>query len=81
MGDDYTAVLLEDINHKFDVIVESLSGMATAVQLQAVGDRLVRVENELIIMRRVLTEHSSELQYNGGRLDNHEKRITTLEAA
>lgn len=81
MGKNYTAVLLEDINHKFDFIVESLAGMATAQQLQAVDDRLVRVENNVKIMKKVLREHSRELQYHGGRLNNHEKRITKLETA
>jgi hypothetical protein len=79
MSDDYTAILLEDMNHKFDVILEGQANQATSIQLQAVDERLTRVENEMIIMRKVLTEHSQELQYHGGRLNDHDKRITRLE--
>ncbi len=81
MANYYTAVLLEDINHKFDFIVESLAGMATAKQLQAVDDRLVRVENDVKIMKKVLGEHSCELDKHDKRLINHDTRITKLETA
>ena len=81
MSDHYAGVLLEDINHKFDFIVEILAGMATAKQLQAVDDRLVRVESDMQIVKRVLREHSCELKRHDGLMNNHETRITKLEAA
>jgi len=62
MKDDYVGALLEDIDHKFDVILESLSFMATKTQLQAVADRLERVESDVKIIKRVVTEHSKELK-------------------
>ena len=81
MSEHYYGELLEDINHKFAFIVESLSGMATAKQLQAADDRLVRVENDMKIVKRILGEHSRELRHISGRVDNHETRITKLETA
>jgi len=70
---NYDSVLLEDINSKFDFIVEvisSLTGLAEAIR--NMDQRLGRIEAEFVIMKSVLIEHPVDIKA-------HESRITKLE--
>jgi hypothetical protein len=79
MNDHYDGVLLEDINHKVDMILESQAALATSMELGAVDERLIRVETNVEIIKRVVTEHSTSIKQQNNRLNSHNKRITTLE--
>lgn len=73
--DHYTDVLIEDINDKVQKIMEMLSLMTgMPAEVKRIRTRLEYEQSELKVTKAVVTEHSSQLQ-------NHEKRITTLEAA
>lgn len=74
MSDDYLGALLEDIDGKFNTILESVSFMATAEQLTRVDERLIRVEANLEAAIRVITGHSGELK-------DHELRLTNIETS
>ncbi len=78
MNDDYLGVLLEDIDSKLDAVLESQSTMATALQLKAVDERLTRVEVDVKVIKRVVTEQSRDLQRHDIQLKDHEGRITAL---
>ncbi len=70
---DYDAILLEDINHKFDAILEGQTAMAHVPgQLHEIDTRLKNVESDVKIIKTAATDQSR-------RLDNHEQRITRLE--
>ena len=71
----YEGALMEDINGKFDYLVEAISGMT--VKVNSIDERLIRVERivePIPAMIATMTGHS-------GQLSDHELRITTLENA
>jgi hypothetical protein len=73
MSDDYTAAILEDVKHKFDTIIDGQTLLAPMSQkLNDVEERLIRVEGDVKIIKKVVTSHSRELR-------DHEHRITKLE--
>ncbi len=66
-------VFLEDINHKFDAIMESQAAMSPVPRkLDAIDERLGRVESDVKIIKAVVTDHSAQL-------NNHDKRLVNLE--
>lgn len=78
MKDDYVAVLLEDVNSKFDQIIEVVSPLLEKVngiddRLDRIDQRLEVVEGDLRVIKAAVTEQSKEL-------DDHEHRIGQLEA-
>lgn len=70
---DLDNILLEDINHKFDAILEGQAAMAhvpgDVAQLKA---DMFEVKADVKTIKAVITSHSSQL-------DDHEDRITKLE--
>lgn len=71
---DYTGVLLEDINGKFDVIVEAVGQMQDQMKLlKDVPEDLKEVKADVKTIKSVLTGHSEQLA-------DHEERINALEA-
>lgn len=73
MGDNYTGALLEDIDHKIDLILEAQAALTGVPQkINEIDARLIRVEGDVKVIKKVVTEHSRELR-------DHYKRITTLE--
>lgn len=78
MNDDYLGVLLEDIDAELDAVLESQSTTATALQLKAVGCRLTRIESDVKIIKRVVTEKSHDLNRHDTQLKDHEGQITAL---
>ena len=78
----HTGILLEDINHKLDALLEGQIPLAPmARKIDNIDERLIRVENDMQVVKKVLREHSRELKHISGRVDNHHKRITKLETA
>jgi hypothetical protein len=72
---DHDMVLLEDINHKFDAIMEGQALLAPmARKLDNVEERLIRVESDVKIIKKVLTGHSRQLR-------KHDKQIAALKQA
>jgi wobble nucleotide-excising tRNase len=73
MSDDhYAGALLEDIDSKLDLILESQATLATSHELKAIDERLTRVEDNVELIRRVVTETNRDVK-------NHENRISDLE--
>jgi len=74
MSKRYTEILLEDMNDKFDAIMEYVVVLSDLTYLpakvDAMDDRLKNVESIL----QMYIKHYS------GILDNHENRLTTLES-
>ncbi len=70
---DNDAVLLEDIDHKLEAILEGQTLLAPMSQkLNKVDERLMRVESDVKIIKKVVTSHSQQIA-------NHETRLTKLE--
>lgn len=68
----YTNVLLEDINSKFDLLIEIILPMSKTVkQLQ---QDITQVTSDVTVIKKVVRDHS-------GTLHNHKYRITRLESA
>jgi hypothetical protein len=73
--ENYTNVLLEDINGKFDLLIELVTPLLVLPPIVSkIADRLERVESDVKIIKKVVTGHSATLK-------NHENRITKLESA
>lgn len=66
-------MLLEDINHKLDALLEGQALLAPmSRKIDNVDARLIRIEDDMGIVTKVVHDHSREL-------DDHAKRITKLE--
>jgi hypothetical protein len=88
---DYVGAILEDVNHKFDAIMEGLQALAPVpARLDRIEGRLDHVESDVTIIKQVVKEHSQVLSEHsrdlteikaGLQLQNHEVRITRLEQA
>lgn len=75
MSDNYSDILLEDIQSKFDAIIEGQAAMAyVPAKLESIDDRLISIESEVKAIRMAVTDHD-------GLLKNHEFRIIKLETA
>ena len=70
---DLDNILLEDVNHKFDAILEGQAALASlpadVAQLKA---DMIEVKADVRTIKAVVISHSSQLE-------NHEQRITRLE--
>jgi hypothetical protein len=73
MSKRYTEILLEDMNDKFDTLMEYVAELASL----NIGDRLANIENRLSNVESILQMSVKNFSSN---LENHENRITTLEA-
>lgn len=71
--DNYTNVMLEEINGQMKRMAEVLSTLATKEQLQRVEEDITEIKSDMGAIKAVLREHSTELE-------DREERITTLEA-
>lgn|GEM_PF-1072776 len=73
MSDDYATTLLEEMNGKFDILVESVSDINHLVKdIPVLKADMAEVKSDVKIIKAVLTDHSHQIQ-------NHELRITNLE--
>jgi|APCry1669188879_1035177.scaffolds.fasta_scaffold70362_1 hypothetical protein len=73
MSKRYTDVLLEDMNDKFDVIMEYVVELANL----NIGERLASIENRLGNVESIL---EMTVKNFSSILENHETRLNTLES-
>ena len=70
----YQGVLLEDINHKFDVIVEYLAPLAKLPRkVDQIDERLQRVESDVKVIKRVVTDQGKDHKQLEGRVATLER--------
>lgn len=75
MSDNYTNVLLEEMNGKFDAVLEIVVDMRNKMQLDMVTkDEFNEVKTDIQIIKAAITDTNHQVQ-------NHERRITKLETA
>ena len=68
------SVLLEEMNGKFDVVIEAVGQMQDQMKLLAKQEDLEEVKRDVADIKAAVTDHSSQLS-------DYEHRITSLEAA
>ena len=73
MSKRYTEILLEDMNDKFDAIMEYVVVLANL----DIGERLASIENRLSNVEAIL---EMTVKNFSGILKSHENRINTLES-
>jgi hypothetical protein len=74
------AVLLEDIDHKLDALLEGQTLLAPmSRKLDNVDERLTRLEADVKVIKKVVTDESRVTRRHTKRLNNQETRITNLE--
>ena len=72
---DYALFVLEDVQNKFDAILEGQAAMAyVPAKLESMDIRLISIESEVKAIRMSVTDHD-------GLIKNHEIRIVNLEVA
>jgi len=71
---NYTDVLLEDINGKFDAVLDGISGIRERVDNLPARDEFNDVKDDIRTIK-------SAVKGTNKRLEDHEKRITKLETA
>lgn len=72
---NYTDVLLEDINGKFEFIVDAVGGLQDSVRkIPKMEVRLENIEKDVKVIKLVVKDTSKQLK-------SHENRITKLETA
>lgn len=72
--DNYTAVLLEDMNSKFDRTIEVVLEMRDEMKLLAKQEDIEEVKKDVKTIKKALTSTNRQVA-------NHETRITQLETA
>ena len=61
-NDHHQGVLLEDMNHKFDVILEYLKPLSgLPAKVDRIDERLERVESDVKVVKVVLKDHSKDI--------------------
>ena len=89
---DYTDVLLEDINSKFDAVLDAVSGMQDNVKrIPKMAERLEKLEDDMATVRMVTIATSNDtnlIKIRTEKLENIledvtdlQKRVKTLETA
>lgn len=71
---DNLEVILEDMNGKFDLLLESNAQIRQQLKHMATKEELAEVKADIKVIKAAVTDHSSQLS-------DHEGRITQLEAA
>ena len=71
---NYTDVLLEDINGKFDAVLDGISGIRERVDNLPARDEFNVVKDDIRTIKLAVKGTNK-------RLEDHEKRITKLETA
>jgi septal ring factor EnvC (AmiA/AmiB activator) len=86
---DYDGILLEDIDHKLDAILEGQQAMGSVPrQIDEIDTRLRGVESDVKTIKLVLKDHSgqiaevkSDVKAIRTAVTNHDQRVTKLEKA
>jgi hypothetical protein len=77
---DNDAVLLEDIDHKLDLILEAHAALAPLPQkVNKLDERLTIVEADVKVIKKVVTDESRITRHHTKLLNDHETRISDLE--
>jgi len=77
---DNDLVLLEDIDHKLDAIIEGQTLLAPmSRKLDEVDERLTVVEADVKVIKKVVTDESRITRHHTKLLNDHETRISDLE--
>lgn len=71
---DHLEVILEDMNGKFDRLIEVAAQMQDTLERTATKDELAEVKADIKVIKAAVVDHS-------GQLNDHEQRITHLESA
>jgi hypothetical protein len=75
----HDGILLEDMNHKLDAILEGQEAMGgVPCQIKKIDDRLRNVEIDVKAIKAVLKDHSKILNNHSGLLRGHSTQITEL---
>lgn len=71
---DYIAVVLEDMNAKFDLILEIVRPLTPLPQqMRELSEKVDRVETEIGVIKKVIRQHSDSLR-------DHKDRLCQLES-
>ncbi|HSH18173.1 MAG TPA: hypothetical protein VK978_02215 [Candidatus Saccharimonadales bacterium] len=71
---NYTDVLLEDMNSKFDVVLEAVMAMREDMQTLAKQHDLEQIKSDVRIIKAAVTDLSAQVQ-------DHESRLSELKSA
>ena len=74
MKKNYTDVLLEDMNHKFDLLLEIVGQMRDEMKTLAKQTDLEEVKQDVKVVKAAVTDLSRQVH-------GHEKRFTKLKTA
>ena len=73
--EDYSLFVLEDVQNKFDAILEGQAAMAPIpAKIEAIEERLTTIESDVKIIKLSVSDHENILK-------NHEVRIVNLKVA
>lgn len=73
--DHYVGALLEDINHKFDALMEGQQAMASVPgDIAQLKSDMFDVKNDIAAIKAVAKDHEKMIK-------NHDKRLIRLESA
>ncbi len=75
---NYTDTLLEDINGKFDYVVEAVGSINDQLKNIPKRDEFNELKDEVHITRLVVTDHSRQLSEHQRLLDEHERFIKAI---
>jgi hypothetical protein len=74
MSNDHTNIILEEMNSKFDVVVEAVGQMQEQIKDIPKRDEFEELKSDVKIIKAAVVDHSNHI-------NDHEKRITRLETA
>ncbi|MGI9027659.1 MAG: hypothetical protein ACR2FM_02330 [Candidatus Saccharimonadales bacterium] len=69
----YEGALIEDVNHKFSLILEVVGSLKDLpAKVDRLNNRLMRVESDVQVIKKVVTAHSYQI-------NDYEERMTKIE--
>lgn len=72
-NDGYTAALLEDIDSKFDRVIEAVGTLGEEIKRKADAEALEVIHADIKVIKAAITDTNTEVQSQG-------RRITALES-
>ena len=73
-NDNYTNVLPEEMNGKFDQVIELLSMMRDDIQTKASTESVEEIKGDIKIIKAAVTENSTKITTQKRRISLLEKR-------
>lgn len=73
-NNNYTNVLLEEMNGKFDQMIELLSMMRDDLQAKASTESVEEIKDDIKIIKAAVTENNTEITTQKRRINLLEKR-------